>query len=101
MIIEYAALIIVLFIALCAIIYIPAKQIKINLVDFEEGDLLLISLERNTSQETIKLCANILDNTNLSNIDSIIMPQIKSATIVKQNKYQIDAIKVTNENDNY
>ena len=101
MIIEYAALIIVLFIALCAIIYIPAKQIKIDLVDFEEGDLLLITLAHNAPRETIELCSDLLDSMDLSNKDSFILPDIKSATIVKHNQCQIDAIKVINENDNY
>ena len=77
---------------------IPAKRIEVNLLEFEEGDLLLISLDQRTPNKTIELCVNRLDNTDLSSKDSIIMPSIKNATIVKPNGCQIDAIEITNEN---
>ena len=72
----------------------PVKRIEVNLLEFEEGDLLLISLNRNTTDETIRQCGEILDHTDLSNIDSFIMPSIENATIIKSNGCRINAIKV-------
>lgn len=76
---------------------IPVKQIEVNVIDFEEGDLLLISLNRNTTHEAIMQCAEILDHVDLSNIDSFIMPSIENATIIKSNECRINAIKVVRQ----